>query len=91
MYPTYIYIYLFPKKEAAKARSRHLSTVKKNTTLLKSTIGSAPGDLDELSAGKLKGKLKVKKAVPIKIVLDTKVKVKMGSMKRPKSGIRVYL
>ncbi|KAL0885849.1 hypothetical protein Bca101_009832 [Brassica carinata] len=63
---------------------------KKNTTLLKSTIGSAPGDLDELSAGKL-GELKAKKAVPIKIVLDTKVKVKMGSAKRPKSGIRVYL
>ncbi|KAF2546158.1 hypothetical protein F2Q70_00020103 [Brassica cretica] len=62
---------------------------KKNTTLLKSTIGSPPGDLDELSAGKLKGELKAKKAVAIKIVLDTKVKVKMGSVKSPKSGIRV--
>ncbi|KAJ0257248.1 hypothetical protein HA466_0081480 [Hirschfeldia incana] len=62
---------------------------KKNTTLLKSTIGSAPGDLDELSAGKLKGELKAKKSVAIKIVLDTKVKVKMGSVKSPKSGIRV--
>ncbi|CAH8381152.1 unnamed protein product [Eruca vesicaria subsp. sativa] len=62
---------------------------KKNTTLLKSTIGSPPGDLDELSAGKLKGELKAKKAVAVKIVLDTKVKVKMGSVKSPKSGIRV--
>ncbi|KAJ0247298.1 hypothetical protein HA466_0167300 [Hirschfeldia incana] len=49
-------------------------------------IGSAPGDLDELSAGKLKGELKAKKLVAIKIMLDTKVKVKMGSVKSPKSG-----
>jgi len=62
---------------------------KKNTTLLKSTIGGPPEDLDELSAGKLKGELKAKKAVSIKIVLNTKVKVKMGSLKAPKSGIRV--
>ncbi|VVA91679.1 unnamed protein product [Arabis nemorensis] len=62
---------------------------KKNTTLLRSTIGSPPGDLDEISAGKLKGDLKAKKAVAIKIVLNTKVKVKMGSVKTPKSGIRV--
>ncbi|XP_010459364.1 PREDICTED: protein YLS9-like [Camelina sativa] len=62
---------------------------KKNTTLLRSTIGSPPGDLDEISAGKLKGDLKAKKGVAIKIVLNTKVKVKMGSLKTPKSGIRV--
>ncbi|CAH2037133.1 unnamed protein product [Thlaspi arvense] len=62
---------------------------KKNTTLLRSTIGSPPGDLDELSASNLKGDLKAKKGVAIKIVLSTKVKVKMGSMRTPKSGIRV--
>ncbi|KAL1224092.1 NDR1/HIN1-like protein 13 [Cardamine amara subsp. amara] len=62
---------------------------KKNTTLLRSTIGSPPVDLDEVSASKLKGDLKAKKAVAVKIVLNTKVKAKMGSMKTPKSGIRV--
>ncbi|CAN7134136.1 NDR1/HIN1-like protein 6 [Brassica rapa] len=62
---------------------------KKNTTLLKSTVGSPPGDLDELSAGKLKGDLKAKRGVAVKIVLNTKVTVKMGAVKTPKSGIRV--
>ncbi|KFK43947.1 hypothetical protein AALP_AA1G195300 [Arabis alpina] len=62
---------------------------KKNTTLLRSSIVSPPEDLDEISAGKLKGDLKAKKGVAIKIVLNTKVKVKMGSVKSPKSGFRV--
>ncbi|CAD5313009.1 unnamed protein product [Arabidopsis thaliana] len=62
---------------------------KKNTTTLRSTIGSPPDELDEISAGKLKGDLKAKKAVAIKIVLNSKVKVKMGALKTPKSGIRV--
>ncbi|CAF2109181.1 unnamed protein product [Brassica oleracea var. botrytis] len=62
---------------------------KKNTTLLRSTVGSPPGDLDELSAGKLKGDLKAKRGVAVKIVLNTKVTVKMGAVKTPKSGIRV--
>ncbi|CAN8292818.1 unnamed protein product [Cochlearia groenlandica] len=62
---------------------------KKNTTLLRSTIGNPPVNLDEVSANKLKGDLKGKKGFAIKIVLNTKVKVKMGSVKAPKSGIRV--
>ncbi|CAN8312394.1 unnamed protein product [Cochlearia groenlandica] len=62
---------------------------KKNTTVLRSTVGNPPGDLDELSASKLKADLKSKKGVAIKIVLNTKVKVKMGSLKTPKSRIRV--
>ncbi|CAH8388955.1 unnamed protein product [Eruca vesicaria subsp. sativa] len=61
----------------------------KSTTLLKSTVGSPTGDLDEVSAGKLKGELKGKRGVAVKIVLDTKVKVKMGSVRTPKAGIRV--
>ncbi|XP_010537561.1 PREDICTED: uncharacterized protein LOC104812217 [Tarenaya hassleriana] len=61
----------------------------KNTTLLRVSVGSPAQDLDELSASKLKGEIKSKKGLEMKIVLDTKVRVKMGSLKTPKTLVRV--
>ncbi|ESQ35039.1 hypothetical protein EUTSA_v10008522mg [Eutrema salsugineum] len=61
----------------------------KNTTLLVAEIGSPKGDLDDESATKLKGELKEKKGVVIKVVLETNVNLKMGALVTPKSGIQV--
>ncbi|XWS12077.1 hypothetical protein CRYUN_Cryun37aG0059500 [Craigia yunnanensis] len=63
--------------------------VTKNTTLLKAAITSSNQELDDTSAGKLKTALKGKNGLPLKIKLDTKVKVKIGELKTPKLGIRV--
>ncbi|CAN1162334.1 NDR1/HIN1-like protein 13 [Linum perenne] len=64
----------------------------KNTTVLKASIATAGGggqQLEEAAAGKLRSELKSKKGVPLRIVVDTKVKVKMGALKTPKVAIRV--
>lgn len=61
----------------------------KNNTLLKATINGGKQELDESSAGELRVALKNKKGLPLKMKLDTKVKVKIGGLKTPKVGIRV--
>ncbi|KAL5579491.1 hypothetical protein UlMin_011933 [Ulmus minor] len=62
---------------------------KRNTTLLKTQITSSRKALDDSSATALKSSLKSKNGLPLKIRLDTKVKVKVGGVKSPKVGIRV--
>ncbi|VFR00175.1 unnamed protein product [Cuscuta campestris] len=57
----------------------------KNTTVLKSTIARSRQTLD---GGEIK-KLKSKKSLPVTIRLDTKVRVKVGSLKTNKVGVRV--
>ncbi|OVA08431.1 Late embryogenesis abundant protein [Macleaya cordata] len=64
----------------------------KNTTVLKAPVSSSNGgnkDLDSSSANSLKSDLKKKNGLPLEIQLETKVKVKMGSLKTKKVGIRV--
>ncbi|KDP40769.1 hypothetical protein JCGZ_24768 [Jatropha curcas] len=61
----------------------------KNTTLLKATITSSNVQLDDTSSSQLKQDLKTKNGLALKIKLETKVKVKMDSLKTPKVGIRV--
>lgn len=61
----------------------------KNTTLLKTSIKGNGQALDDFSASKLSSDLKSKSGLPLKIQLDTKVKVKMGAIKSPKVRIRV--
>ncbi|CAK9179964.1 unnamed protein product [Ilex paraguariensis] len=58
---------------------------KKNTTTLRTVITSAGQSLDSTAVNSLKNK----KSLPLKIKLDTKVKVKIGSLKTTKVGIRV--
>ncbi|XP_047317009.1 NDR1/HIN1-like protein 6 [Impatiens glandulifera] len=61
----------------------------KNTTTLKTTIGGGGGQsIDDASATGLKSDLK-KNSLPLKVQLDTKVKVKMGSLNTKKVPIRV--
>ncbi|XP_076885765.1 NDR1/HIN1-like protein 13 [Bidens hawaiensis] len=60
---------------------------KKNTTRLKAVVSSAGQLLDDNN--KLKSDLKSKKSIPLTIQLDTKVKVKIGSLKTKKVPIRV--
>ncbi|VFQ76213.1 unnamed protein product [Cuscuta campestris] len=62
-----------------------LQFAQKNTTILKSTIARSRQTLD---AGDIK-KLKSKKSLPVTIRLDTKVRVKVGSLKTNKVGDRV--
>ncbi|XP_010242226.1 PREDICTED: protein YLS9-like [Nelumbo nucifera] len=61
----------------------------KNTTKLTASISSGGGDLDAESINSLKSDLKRKNGLPLEIQMDTKVKVKMGSLKTKKVGIRV--
>ncbi|XP_010262243.1 PREDICTED: protein YLS9-like [Nelumbo nucifera] len=62
----------------------------KNTTTLKTSISSSgAADLDAASATSLKSDLKRKNGLPLEIQLETKVKVKMGSLKTKKVGVRV--
>ncbi|CAH9066900.1 unnamed protein product [Cuscuta epithymum] len=57
----------------------------KNTTVLKATIASSRKTLD----GRDLKKLKSKKSLPLTVRLDTKVRVKVGSLKTKKVGVRV--
>ncbi|XP_038705549.1 NDR1/HIN1-like protein 13 [Tripterygium wilfordii] len=62
----------------------------KNITLLTASITSNTNQaLDDASAKKLRSDLKTKSGVPLKIKLETKVKVKIGGVKSPKVRIRV--
>nr|XP_004235596.1 NDR1/HIN1-like protein 13 [Solanum lycopersicum] len=62
---------------------------RKNTTTLKTVVSSSGKNLDDSAISNLKSKLKNKKSLPLEIKLDTKVKVKVGSLKTKKVGIRV--
>lgn len=61
---------------------------KKNETTFR-TIVTASQDLDTDSTTSLRSDLKKKTGVSLKIQMDTKVKVKMESLKSKKVGIRV--
>ncbi|CAN1837150.1 NDR1/HIN1-like protein 13 [Linum perenne] len=61
---------------------------KKNSTLLKVSIRGGQ-KLEDAAAGKLRKELKGRNGVGLRIVVDTKVKVKIGGMKTPKMAIRV--
>lgn len=61
----------------------------KNQTVFKNVIVSGSNELDTDSVTSLKSDLKKKSGVPLKIVLDTKVKVKAGKLNSKKIGIRV--
>lgn len=61
----------------------------KNSTILKTQIASSGQDLDSSSVSTLRSDLKNKNGLPLKIQLDTKVRVKIGGMKTKKVGIRV--
>ncbi|CAL5373955.1 unnamed protein product [Camellia sinensis] len=62
---------------------------RKNTTILRTTIASNGQSMDSTSVSVLKSDLKNKKSLPMKIELDTKVKVKIGGLKTNKVGVRV--
>ncbi|KAK9102565.1 hypothetical protein Sjap_019819 [Stephania japonica] len=62
---------------------------RKNTTLLKASVMSAATELDSSSASSLSADLKRKSGLPLEIEMDTKVQVKIGSLKAKKVGIRV--
>ncbi|KAJ4717877.1 Late embryogenesis abundant hydroxyproline-rich glycoprotein [Melia azedarach] len=61
----------------------------KNTTLIKTSIKSSGKQLDDASASSLQSQLKKKNDFPLKVKIETKVKVKMGAIKSPKVQIRV--
>ncbi|EXB66862.1 hypothetical protein L484_019500 [Morus notabilis] len=61
---------------------------KKNETTFRAII-SASQDLDTDSTTSLRSDLKRKSGIPLEIQMDTKVKVKMESLKSKKVGIRV--
>ncbi|XAR67620.1 hypothetical protein NMG60_11002455 [Bertholletia excelsa] len=62
---------------------------KRNTTVLRTTIATAGQTLDGSSAASLKSDLENGKALPLKIRLETKVKVKIGGLETKKVGVRV--
>ncbi|XP_068334777.1 NDR1/HIN1-like protein 13 [Pyrus communis] len=62
---------------------------KKNTTLLKAKISSSGKDLDSSEVSTLKADMKSKKGLPLRVRLDTRVRVKVFGLKTPKMGIRV--
>ncbi|KAK9142362.1 hypothetical protein Syun_011762 [Stephania yunnanensis] len=62
---------------------------RKNTTLMKASVTSAGTELDSSSASSLSADLKKKSGLPLEIEMDTKVQVKIGSLKAKKVGIRV--
>lgn len=51
---------------------------------------SGGGEIDGESVGSLKAAIKSKTGLPLEIKLETKVKVKMGWLKTPKVGLRVF-
>lgn len=57
--------------------------------MLKTVVSSSSKNLDDSAISNLKSKLKNKNTLPLEIKLDTKVKVKVGSLKTKKVGIRV--
>ncbi|KAF8388812.1 hypothetical protein HHK36_025492 [Tetracentron sinense] len=61
----------------------------KNTTIIEASVSSVAQDLDTASVTSLKSDLNKNGGLPLKIKLDTKVKVKMGGLKSNKIGIRV--
>lgn len=61
----------------------------KNVTTLKTVVSNSGQNLDDSAVSALRSKLKNKKTLPLEIQLDTKVKVKVGSLKTKKVGIRV--
>ncbi|KAL3511684.1 hypothetical protein ACH5RR_024401 [Cinchona calisaya] len=61
----------------------------KNTTTLTSVISSSGRTLDSSQISTLQSDLKNQKSLPLKIQLNTKVKVKIGGLKTKKVGIRV--
>ncbi|KAK7325116.1 hypothetical protein VNO77_29203 [Canavalia gladiata] len=63
---------------------------KKNTTLLKASISSSGQALTSDDASRLKANMKSKSGLPLEVKLETKVKAKMGNLKTPKVGIRVF-
>ncbi|KAJ0881235.1 putative Late embryogenesis abundant protein [Helianthus annuus] len=60
---------------------------KKNTTKLKAVVAASGRSVDDNSG--LKSDLKDKKSLPLSIHLDTKIKVKIGSLKTKKVPVRV--
>ncbi|KAK4790235.1 hypothetical protein SAY86_017539 [Trapa natans] len=62
---------------------------KRNSTVLKSSATSSSQPLDSETLSKMKAEIKAKAGVPLKLRLDTKVRVKAGSLKTPRIGIRV--
>ncbi|MCD7465816.1 hypothetical protein HAX54_001985 [Datura stramonium] len=61
----------------------------KSTKTLKTGVSSPKQNLDDSAISTLRSKLKNKNTLPLEIKLDTKVKVKVGSLKTKKVGIRV--
>nr|DAD22584.1 TPA_asm: hypothetical protein HUJ06_024047 [Nelumbo nucifera] len=61
----------------------------KNTTKLTTLILNSNGGLDIESINSLKSDMKRKNMLPLEIQMDMKVKVKIGSLKTKKVGIRV--
>lgn len=64
------------------------SSDKNNQTSLRAVL-SGSQDLDTDSLSSLRSGLKMKKGFPVQIQMDTKVKMKMDSLKSKKVGIRV--
>lgn len=63
----------------------------KNSTTLKTVVSTGgPRVLDSDSANSLRSDLKKKNRLPLEIRLETNVKVKLGSLKTNKVGIRVF-
>ncbi|XP_059454348.1 NDR1/HIN1-like protein 13 [Corylus avellana] len=62
---------------------------KKNETSFRAIILTTSADLDTESVTSLRSDLKRKSGVPMKIQMDTKVKVKLGGLRSKKVGIRV--
>ncbi|CAN4089094.1 unnamed protein product [Withania somnifera] len=61
----------------------------KGIITLKTLVSSTGKNLDDSAISNLRSKLKNKNSLPLEIKLDTKVKVKVGSLKTKKVGIRV--
>ncbi|OIW22013.1 hypothetical protein TanjilG_28760 [Lupinus angustifolius] len=61
----------------------------KNTTILKVSILRSGVALDTENEAKLKSSMNSKSGLPLKVQLETKVKVNMGKLKTPKVRIRV--
>uniref|UniRef100_A0A5B6YUD3 Late embryogenesis abundant protein LEA-2 subgroup domain-containing protein n=1 Tax=Davidia involucrata TaxID=16924 RepID=A0A5B6YUD3_DAVIN len=60
-----------------------------NSTLIRSSLSTSSQVLDADSVTSLRSDLKKKTGLPLKVVLDTKVIVKMDGLKSKKVGIRV--
>lgn len=61
----------------------------KNTTALKTNVAAAGETLDVDQVSTIKSAIKNKSRFPVKITLDTKVKIKAGGLKTKRVGIRV--